>query len=95
MNESRRIWFYGAVLPAIALGGALPTLGLSLGLLAGYPVSAYRAYRAAKRRGRSEEEAVLYAIACTVGKFPEVVGAARFHWGRTVGHRSGLIEYKK
>jgi GT2 family glycosyltransferase len=93
--ESRRIWFWGAVLPAFAIGGAVPTLGLSLGLLAGYPVSAYRAYRAAKRRGRSEEEALLYGIACTVGKFPEVVGAARFHWGRTLGRRSGLIEYKR
>jgi GT2 family glycosyltransferase len=93
--ESRRIWFYGAVLPALALGGALPTLGLSLGLFAGYPVSAYRAYRHARRQGRSEEEAILYGIACTMGKFPEVVGAARFHWGRTLGRRSGLIEYKR
>jgi hypothetical protein len=94
-KEARRIWLFGAVLPAVAIGGAVPTFGLSLGLFAGYPVSAYRAYRAAKQKGRTEEEAILYGIACTVGKFPEVVGAARFHWGRTLGKRSGLIEYKR
>lgn len=94
VKESRRIWLWGAVVPAVAVGGALPTLGLSLGLFAGYPISAYRVYRAARRRGRAGDEALLYGVACTAGKFPELLGTLRFHVGRTVGRRSGLIEYK-
>jgi GT2 family glycosyltransferase len=93
--ESRRILFWGLVVPAVAIGGAVPTLGLSLGLFAAYPVSALRAYRSAKARGRTGADAALYGVSCTLGKFPEAVGALRFHANRARGRASPIIEYKR
>jgi len=29
-----------------------------------------------------------------IGRFAEVQGVLRFHWGQWVGRRSGIIEYK-
>lgn len=94
VQETRKIWFWGAVLPAVAVGGALPTLGLSLGLFAGYPVSASRVYRYARSRGRSREDAAAYAVAVVLGRMPELQGMLRFHMNRRRGERGGLIEYK-
>lgn len=94
VREHRRIWLYGAVLPALALGGALPTLGASLLLLGGYPVAGMRAYKEARQRGRDRRESALFGTFCVLGKLPELQGAARFHWNRLRGARSELIEYK-
>lgn len=93
VRERRRAWVWGAVVPAVAIGGALPTLGLSLGLLAGYPVSAARVYRHVRRR-RSATDAAASAVFVTLGKFAELQGAARFELGRLSGRRSRIIEYK-
>ena len=94
VKETRRIWLWGAVVPVVALGAAVPTLGLSLGLLAAYPVSAARTYRKTRGGGRSPEDALLYAAAVTLGKLPEAQGALKYRLGRAFGRRSGLIEYK-
>jgi GT2 family glycosyltransferase len=93
-QETRRIWLWGAVLPAVAIGASVPTLGASLSLLGGYGVSAARVYRAARERGRPVEDAVPYAVFTTLGKFPELQGALEFHANRLRGKRRGLIEYK-
>lgn len=94
VDETRRIWAWGAVVPAVAVLGAVPTMGASLALLGGYPVSAWRAYRATRARGRAPEDAAAYAIAVTVGKFAEMQGVLQFHRARMRGRRSTLIEYK-
>lgn len=93
-REHRRIWLWGALLPGVAVGAALPTLGTSLLLLGGYPLSGVRAYRDARARGREPGEAALWGAFCVLGKLPQLQGAARFHWNRLRGRRSGLIEYK-
>jgi hypothetical protein len=90
----RRALFWGGGVPLVALVGALPTSGLSLLLLGGYPVSAARAYQHVRRRGWSRSDALLGAISMTAGKFPELQGVMKFHWNRLSGRRSGLIEYK-
>lgn len=94
VRETRRIWMWGAIVPAIAAGLAVPTGGASLALLGGYPVSAWRAYRATRGRGRTREDAAAYAVAITVGKFAELQGVLQFHSKRLRGERSTLIEYK-
>jgi hypothetical protein len=93
-RERRRIWVWGAVVPAVAIGAALPTLGASLSLLGGYPVSAARVYRHVRRRGRSSKDALASAAFVTLGKFAELQGAVRFELGRLSGKRSRIIEYK-
>lgn len=92
--ETRRIVFFGAVLPATALALALPTMGASLGLFLGYPVSAYRAYRSVLRRGHDPIDAAAYAMAITLAKFAELEGATTFWKNRWAGRKTGLIEYK-
>jgi GT2 family glycosyltransferase len=94
VREYRRILLWGAAVPALALGAAVPTLGASTLLLWGYPLSAARAFAAVRRRGRSADEAALAAAFMTLGKLPELQGVLRFHLGRLAGKRSGLIEYK-
>lgn len=94
VRETRRIVLWGAALPAVALGAALPTFGLSLGLFGGYGVSAYRAYRAARDRGRTREDALPYALFTTLGKVPELLGVLELHASRLRGVRPRLIEYK-
>lgn len=94
VRETRRIWAWGAAVPAVALGAAIPTMGLSLGLLAGYGVSAARAYRSVRVRGRSRADALPYALFTTLGKLPELAGMLEFHVSRARGRRRGLIEYK-
>jgi GT2 family glycosyltransferase len=93
-REARRIWVYGVAVPVVALGGVLPTAGLSLGLLAVYPVSAVRVYRATRARGHAPRHAALNALFTTLGKLPELQGAVRFHLGQRFGRQSRVIEYK-
>lgn len=92
--ETRRIVLWGGVLPALALGAAPLTAGLSLSLLLGYPVSAYRAYRAVRRRGVAMDSAAAYAAFMVLAKGAEMQGALRFWRNRALGRRGGLIEYK-
>ena len=94
VKETRRIWLWGVAVPAVALGGALPTFGLSLGLLAAYPVNLARTYRKTRALGRTPEDALLYATSVSLSKLPEAQGALKFRLGRAFGRRSELIEYK-
>jgi GT2 family glycosyltransferase len=95
VSETKKVLMWGGVLPTVAVGAALPTLGLSLGLLAGYPVSTARNFRRQLDRGRSPGEALLYSVSCTASHFPELQGALRFYWGLARGRRSAIIEYKR
>jgi GT2 family glycosyltransferase len=92
--ETRRIWLWGAVVPAVAVAGAVPTLGLSLGLLLAYPVQAARIFRHTRARGRATSDAAAYAAAVTVGRFAELQGMVRYHRAHARGKRNTIIEYK-
>jgi glycosyltransferase involved in cell wall biosynthesis len=92
-REARRIAVLGGV-PVVAILGAVPTFGLSLGLLGTYPLSAYRAFRYERDRGRNPRDAAAYGVACALGKLPEFQGFLRFHLGRVRRRKSGIIEYK-
>lgn len=94
VRETQRAWLWGAAVPALALGGVLPTFGLSLGLLGGYGVSAARVYRQSRQRGRPANQALPYAVFITLGKVPELHGVLDYHLHRLRGSRSALIEYK-
>ncbi|UJR86971.1 glycosyltransferase family 2 protein [Sandaracinus amylolyticus] len=93
-SAENRIWLWGAIVPAAAAGLAVPTFGASLALLGGYPISAWRAYRATRRRGRHRRDAATYAVAITIAKFAELQGVLQFHRARLRGERVRLIEYK-
>jgi hypothetical protein len=96
VREVRSILFWGAGLPAAVAATAWPTGGLSLAApLAGYPALFLKARRYYRRiRGWPAADAGLYAAACVLGKFPHVIGAARYWAGRIGGRPSRIIEYK-
>lgn len=94
VRETRRVMLWGAVLPVLAVGGSLPTLGLSLGLLSAYPLGFVRVFRSIRRRGRAPRDAALYAAFTQIGRFPEVQGVLQFHRDRFLGKASEIIEYK-
>jgi len=78
-RECISIWFWGLVLPLLALALAGPTHGASLVLLAAYPLLSVRIYVRVRRRGLAAVEAGLYAVACVLGKFPQAVGLVCVH----------------
>jgi cellulose synthase/poly-beta-1,6-N-acetylglucosamine synthase-like glycosyltransferase len=93
-RQKRSTLAWGLFLPVAAAISAPLTGGLGLVLLLAYPVQWARILLAHRRRGGSLADAALYASFCMLGKFPEVVGVARYHWNRNRGRRSRLIEYK-
>jgi glycosyltransferase involved in cell wall biosynthesis len=93
VKESRSIRLWGFMTPTLLLATAIPTHGLSLLLLAGYPLMVYRAYQFAWKSGQTKGEALLFGLACTLAKFPQAQGQMRFYWGKLFRQPSRLIEY--
>lgn len=94
VRESRSIWFWGLILPLIALGIVWATHGWSLLLLLGYPVIAGRVFVKAVQQNISTKNAAAYAGACVLGKFAQLQGALSFYQNKLLRHQSLLIEYK-
>jgi GT2 family glycosyltransferase len=94
VRERRRIWLWGFVVPAAALGAALPTGGLSLLLGLLYPFQILRVYWRTRRRGVARRAASAYAISCVAAKFPEFLGLCQFAANRLRGRPARIIEYK-
>lgn len=94
VKETNRIWLWGLGVPAIALGGMALTHHLSLWLLVGYPLLTYRTYCRLRAQGYSFNDALLYALSCTIAKFPHVLGQLTFHVNTRLGRQSTAIEYK-
>jgi GT2 family glycosyltransferase len=91
IRESRRIWFWGGALPILIFAVAAASNGWGLLLLAIYPAQVVRLIVRGKR---SLGENGLWATFNVLGKFPELVGQARFHADRLFSGDSRLIEYK-
>lgn len=87
--ESRRALVWGAVLPGVALLGAL-LHPAALALLLAWPA---QGVRLALRwgGGRAARERALFSV---LGKLPEAQGVLGFCLGQLTGRRRGLIEYK-
>lgn len=94
-GQLRGAAFWGLGVPAAAALLAWPTSGLSLGLLAGYPLLYHRIARGRRRRGDSAADARLYAAFCTLAKPAQGVGLLRYA-ARRIGRRPArIIEYRK
>jgi len=85
---------WAIVVPLIAVLAAVPTHGWSLLLLVLYPAWVLRIATRVNRPGLTWSDRCLYGAACMLGKFPELIGQARFLLSRLSGKRSAIIEYK-
>ena len=91
VHASRSIWFWALGVPFAAAGLAFWWQGWAIALLLIYPL---QVVRLAVGGGRSAGENWLRAGFLLLGKFPEMLGQARFLRHRYFGGQSRLIEYK-
>jgi len=94
VRQCRSNWFWGLILPILIVGLAIPTRGLSLLLLLGYPILLYRVFRWRKSLGNSDRNAMKYAGFTVLGKLPSALGQLLYWKNRWRGKVSTLIEYK-
>ncbi len=93
-QEVRRTLVWGALVPGVALGLSMPTLGASWLAAAVYPLRAARVTAKSRGRGMSLPDAVAWGVSCSIAPFPEMLGVAKYHLDRLRGKRATLIEYK-
>ena len=95
VKESQRIWFWGLLLPLLAISTAWLAVGLSIILLLiAYSFLVYRVYRYTRQRGIKSEDAMVYALFCVLDKFPQLQGQIQFHISRLLKQQITIIEYK-
>jgi glycosyltransferase involved in cell wall biosynthesis len=95
VREAKSGWLWGVILPAMALGLAWPTRGASLlMLLLGFLYLGWRIYLYRRSRGDEFRPAANYAFFCTLSKFPQAIGQARYWLNRWQNRPATLIEYK-
>ncbi len=91
VRESRRVWLWGAGVPAVILLSSL-LLGPNWLLLAlVYPAQVARLY---VKRARASEKPLWASIFLVLGNFPEAAGQAWFYVNLLRGRAGQLIEYK-
>lgn len=91
VEESRRIWVWGLVIPVAIL---LLALSLDLRLLWLFAIYPLQVLRLALRGPRSWGQNWVRALALVLCKFPEMLGQLKFLMDKHRRVQSGLIEYK-
>jgi glycosyltransferase involved in cell wall biosynthesis len=91
VRESHRAWFWGLAIPIVTLGASLWIGPWAAALLLVYPLQVLRLFL---RGNGSPRENFWRAAFLVLGKFPEMLGQAKFMWDRAFGNRARLIEYK-
>lgn len=88
-------WFWGFILPLLALSFSWLTSGFSLLLFLGYPVLMWRMYRRHLRKSNNQQEALAFAFFNIVFKFAQAYGQGKYWVNRWQGKEATLIEYKE
>ena len=91
VQESRSAWLWGLIVPlgVVSLWLAMGPQWLTLLLV--YPMQVLRLFW---REHLTLPQPGWYAVFLVLGKFPEMVGQAKYLLGRVLGNTSRLIEYK-
>lgn len=95
LEERRRAYVWGAAIPGAAIALFLPTLGLSLGLFAAYPLRAARIAYRTWQDGVAAGDAAAWGISCVASSFPQMAGILRYRINRARGRRGEIIEHKE
>jgi hypothetical protein len=94
-REMRSAWFWGVLLPVLSLLLAVPTRGLSLLSLLGYPALLARVLRKNLRRGLTPADARLLAVFTVLGKFPQALGQLQYLALRSRGRGRRVIDWRR
>lgn len=95
VHESRSIWFWGFLIPAMAIPPAWPTHGLSFLLLLGYPILLAKIALGRRRtHGEPWRWCLLYGAACVISKPAMLAGQLRYLLRRILGRRPRIIEHR-
>jgi GT2 family glycosyltransferase len=94
VKEVQRTNLWGIFAPALAIAGAPFTRGLSLGVLARYPIAMARAAQTARRRGNTLADSIAWGVSCGLAVFPQAIGARQFARNQRRGQTHQMIEYK-
>ena len=94
VKEIRRTWLWGAIIPVGAIVLAPVTYGVSLIALLRYLITPIRLFYYTKRYRLPPLSRWAWALSCTMGAFPGVLGAIKFYWDRWSHKRPEIIEYK-
>lgn len=90
----RRVWIWGAVLPAVAVLAALVSPWISLMIALLYGLSCAKGVVRFYRGGMALRAAAGASALITLSKFPNLQGVLTYHWRRLRGAGAQIIEYK-
>jgi len=91
VNESRRAWIWGGILPALWLIALLACPLVFIALTGLFAVQYFRLLSKHKHLGNFSSVYVKYLM---LGKVAEMYGQLRYTWHRLLNVKSTLIEYK-
>ena len=94
VRAARSNWVWGLIIPLGVIIAACATRGIGLLLLAMYPLQGARIKARARRDGMDPRTARNYAIFIVLGKFPQMLGQAKYTLARLLGRKPKIIEYK-
>jgi len=93
--ERRRVWFYGGVVPLIALAGVLTGRWLLLLVALGiWGLNWLRTWQGLTGNGQPAVQAAHHAAYLTLSKIPNMQGMLTFYLRRLKGADMQIIEYK-
>ncbi|HEY1903641.1 MAG TPA: glycosyltransferase [Terracidiphilus sp.] len=95
VRECRRVWAWGLGLPVVALAFAPFTHGLSLLLLAAYPLQFGWIFLRGRQRKWAAGDAAVYAFFTVLTKFPALEGMLAYYWRRMRGKTLTIMEHKE
>lgn len=95
VQERRRVWLFGAILPLVAIGGAFVSGWIVAGVLALYALSYGRSVQGLVRRDKVRPGAALHqGLFLLISKFPNLLGMLTFYARRLRRAEMRIIEYK-
>ncbi len=93
-RERKRVWFFGAFLPIVALLGLALSIWITLAVLVVYILSYLRTSKGLMRDGLSRQSALRQSVLLTLSKLPNVIGMLTYLWRRKRAAPMKIIEYK-
>ena len=90
----QRVWFYAAVLPAIAVLALIWLPWLLLAVLGVYLLSYARTVQGLVAAGLARHKALHQSVLLSISKFPNLIGLMTYHWRVMRKSDMAIIEYK-